>query len=458
MTKRSRFTKNSLKIGILRAIVLGLVFAAVVYVILSSTAEYIRVNVYTKREFREQREAFLIEEFRDYVDENAISSKDTDSIAEWVGQKTYIYLLMYKGDDLYFSSGMYDNANIIPLISNLVLGGSVDYPTEEEMLAYAKENDLVKIDMADGTVYASITEFSEYLYSDVARILSLALSMLVLSLVIMIYFIKVVGRITKLAADVTVVADGDMHHAIHADGDDEISKLSHDVENMRSAMLETLESEREAREANTELITSMSHDIRTPLTVLIGYLDIMKIYSKDEVMNEYIKSSEKTAMRLKKLSDDMFKYLLVFGNSAKPSELEEYDGRTLTDQLLSEHILLLRERGYEVKVAMPEEEGVTVLTNAPDLMRIVDNLLSNVRKYADKEKPIEITVNYGEDKMEITVSNSVARDTEKVESTGIGLKTCSKIAELISCEFSTANDGERFVAKIGLISHRGDKV
>ena len=452
--KKLRLTKNSLKLGLIRAIIVGLVLAVATYVVITTVAEYAKDNFYAKEENRERREDALMEEFREYVQEREIASSDTESIKRWVTQKTYIYLLLYKGDELHFSSGMYDNANLIPLFSNLMLGGSVDYPTEEEMMEYAKDNDLVRVEMADGLVYASITEFSEYLYSDVSRLVSLALAMVVLSLVIMIYFFKVVNRITRLATDVTAVADGNMHHAIHSDGDDEISKLSRDVDDMRSAILNTLESERAAREANTELITSMSHDIRTPLTVLIGYLDVMKMYSKDELMNEYIKSSEKTAMRLKKLSDDMFKYLLVFGNSAKPAELEEYDGATLIEQLLSEHVLLLRERGYEVRFNQPSESGVVVMTNAPDLMRIIDNVFSNIRKYADASRPIEIKVDVGADRVHMTFVNGIAADTSLAESNKIGLKTCSKLAELISCEFSYYKSHDSFTAVVGLIAHR----
>ncbi|MBE6644164.1 MAG: HAMP domain-containing histidine kinase [Ruminococcaceae bacterium] len=452
--KKPRVFRSSLKIGLFRTIVAGLFLAVIVYLLFSFTAEYLRTNFYTKEENRERREEQLIREFENYVADRNISSADKEKIAGWVGQKTYIYLLLYKGDDLYFSSGMYDNANIIPLFSNLMLGGSMDYPTEEEMLEYAKANDLVSIEMADGTVYASITEFSEYFYSDIARILSLAVAMLVLASVIMIYFFRVVKRITKLASDVTIVAEGDMNHTIHSDGNDEISKLSYDVENMRSAILSTLEGERAAREANTELITSMSHDIRTPLTVLMGYIDIMKMYSKDEVMNQYILSSEKTALRLKKLSDDMFKYLLVFGDSVRPSELEEYDGITLTEQLLTEHILLLRERGYDVKFTAPEDARVTVLTNAPDLMRIIDNLFSNIRKYADPSSPVEVKVVFGEDRAVMSFSNRIARRVNIAESTGIGLKTCAKIAELISCEFSYIKGEDSFSAEIRLISHK----
>jgi signal transduction histidine kinase len=171
-------------------------------------------------------------------------------------------------------------------------------------------------------------------------------------------------------------------------------------------------------------------------------------------MNEYIKSSEKTAMRLKKLSDDMFKYLLVFGDSAKPCELEEYDAATLTDQLLSEHVLLLTERGYDVRFTAHDAGGATVLTSAPELMRIIDNVFSNIRKYADRGSPVNIGVTVGEDRATMTFSNRVAADIAIAESTGIGLKTCAKIAELISCEFSYVKDEESFSATIGLISQR----
>ena len=454
MIKVKRIDKNSLKIGLLRAITLGIILAALVYVSVTIISEQYRINVYSTEANRESREERLMEEFQEYVTAREIASDDRESIRRWVEQKTYIYLLLYKGDEFFFSSGMYDNANVIPLFSNLLLGGSIDYPTEEEMLDYAKDNDLVMVEMADGMFYASVTEFSEYFYIDIARTLAIGLALFALALVITIYFFKVVKRITKLADDVTVVADGDMNYRIHAGGSDEISRLSHDIENMRSTMLSTLESEREARAANSELITSMSHDIRTPLTVLIGYLDIMKMYSQDEVMSEYIRRSENTAMRLKKLSDDMFKYLLVFGNTAEPYELEEYDGATLTDQLVSEHAVLLREQGYDVKFTPLSQSDVIVFTSAPELMRIIDNVFSNIRKYADRAYPVNIAVEVGEDKVTMTFSNRVAKDCSMAESTGIGLKTCAKIAELVSAEFSYMKSDDAFTARVGLISQR----
>ena len=438
----------------MRTISLGFILAIAVYFLIMLISEQYRVNVYTTEANRAAREERLVAEFQAYVDAREINSGDEESIRHWVQQKTYINLMLYKGTEVFFSSGMYDNADVFPLFSNLLLGGSIDYPTEEEMREYANENKMVKVQMADGVYFVSITEFSEYFYRNIANIVSIGLALLVLALIITIYFFKVVKRITKLASDVTVVADGDMNYRISSAGNDEISKLSYDIENMRSAILSTLEGERAAREANTELITSMSHDIRTPLTVLLGYLDIMKMYSSDEVMNEYIKRSESTAMRLKKLSDDMFKYLLVFGDTAQSVELEEYDGVTLTDQLVSEHAELLREQGYDVRITSLIDADVTLLTSAPELMRIVDNVFSNIRKYADIEHQVNILIDAGDAHTVMTFSNKISQDISTAESTGIGLKTCAKIAELISAEFSYSKNKDIFTASVRLISQR----
>ena len=454
--KKPRFL--SLKLGIIITILVGILAAVLVYVLVFDASEYIRINYYATEEARMNRERALAEEFQKYVVDHDVSADDTDSIRSFVRQKKYIYLLLNDGGNVYFFSGLYGDSTRDSISYDVMPGGSVEYPTEEQMKEYALANGFVSVEMADGAAFLSIADFSEYFYMDFTKILTVVLAMLTLALVIFIYFFKVTKRITRLASEVNLVADGDMSHSIHIKGRDEIARLSSDVENMRTVILQTLESERRARAANTELVTSMSHDIRTPLTVLIGYLDIMKTYSKDETMDEYIKSSEKTAMRLKELSDDMFRYLLVFGDTAEPCELEEYDCETLIGQLISEHILLLRENGYDVKVTSDDVFGRLILTSAPELMRIIDNIFSNIRKYADKKNPVCIGIAVEEDKITLSFSNHISKESVLAESTGIGLKTCAKIAELISCDFSYTKSDDVFESNIVLKAQRSETV
>ena len=454
--KKPRFV--SLKIGIITTIILGILVGVLVYVVTFDISEYIRVNYYATEEARTSRERRLADEFQDYVIDHNLSSNDIQSIRRFVEQKKYIYLLLNDGGNFYVFSGLYDDTTTVPLFFDPILGGSVEYPSEEEMREYALASGFVGVEMADGSAFLSVADFSEYFFRDYAAVLSIVLAMLALALVLTLYFFRVIKRITRLASEVNLVADRDMSHSISIDGRDEISRLSSDVENMRTVILQTLESERRARAANTELVTSMSHDIRTPLTVLIGYLDIMKAYSHDEAMDEYIKSSEKTAMRLKELSDDMFRYLLVFGDSAEPCEIEPYDCATLIEQLLSEHIVLLRENGYDVRFTAEDSADVSILTSAPELMRIIDNMFSNIRKYADRESPVCISMTTKEEMVSISFSNRIAKDSVLAESTGIGLKTCAKIAELISCDFSYTKNDDVFESHIVLKAQRSETV
>ena len=188
-------------------------------------------------------------------------------------------------------------------------------------------------------------------------------------------------------------------------------------------------------EANAELITSMSHDIRTPLTVLLGYLDIMKErVNEDGQMREYVEASEKTALRLKKLSDDLFSYFLLFGSGAATAVLLEYEVGMLLDQMLSEHALLLRESGYDVRIEKGAElDGRRILTDPTDLVRIFENLFSNIMKYADKSAPVSISAEVKDGKLRLKFYNKTAK-VHYAESNGIGLKTCKKLAERLSAE------------------------
>ena len=220
---------------------------------------------------------------------------------------------------------------------------------------------------------------------------------------------------------------------------------------MRASIVLTLEKEREAINANTDLITSMSHDIRTPLTVLLGYLDVMKMQTTDETTRQYIRASELTALRLKKLSDDMFQYFLVFSGEENDLTMQDYDGRTLLEQMLSEHVILLRENGFTVETEHAEnilQDVPYIRTDAPHCMRIVDNVFSNIMKYTAKEEPILIRFEEDEAWVSVEFRNAIRADADLAESTGIGLKTCKKLASLVAESFEYFTEGDSFICRL----------
>lgn len=494
-------------------------------------------NKYLSSESKAERAEEHKNDLQSFVTSNGLSCSDTKKIAEWAQGNRYLYILIYKDDQLLFESGQYEDENGAESGENKENaddnpdnsvenggendpdtgtgdggdgdtsdgadtgdgtedggstdggegtggdgpdgagsgegsegsdtdseGGSTDKedgkedgkypspgitvkpPTRDELIAEAVAGGSYPIVASDGVLLASMVDYTEYFYYDIFNIVSIILAFGGLILVMWFYFFDITKRITRLGREVTAVAEGDMERTITADGEDEITRLCTDVEYMRSSMLENIDKERAALEANRELITAMSHDIRTPLTVLLGYLDIMKLNAPEGDMQQYIDASERTAMRLKKMSDDMFSYFLAYGGGIEVS-VQECDARTLIDQMLSGHVFLLREQGYEIDFNFENEpndylEKVVVVTDPPQLMRIVENVFSNIMKYADKEKPVTVYIGAETDEMTIKVSNYIRSNPDEAQKNGVGLRSCMKLANAMDVRFSsTEEDG-----------------
>ena len=447
----------SLYVGLVLNILLGIAVGVTVYALMQIVSDsYIRLN-YASDDRREEREIQQIGELQEYIITNELEVEDLIEVAEWSNERRYLYLMLYDGDRLVFTSdlGIIPPEGKIPESSDTVIssGFTVDHPTNATLRRYASDGAKIPIVFGENILFANVYDYSEYMQHDLMNILSMAFAFISLAFIIINYFRRIVKRIRRLEAEVTIVTHSDMEHKIARRGLDEIGRLSTNIDNMRMAILENLNREREARDANTELITAMSHDIRTPLTILLGYLEMMKSEVADQPqLMEYAETSERTALRLKQLSDDMFKYSLAYGNSLDGIALEPYDAEMLFEQMLSEHVLLLHENGYTVEVKdelLGLPEGAVVVTEPQNLMRIIDNVFSNVRKYADISKPVFITVKRRDDgRMMFECSNTVRSDTYKAESNKIGLKTCERLATKIADRFEYGLDGEIFTARL----------
>lgn len=421
----------------------GVLVAVAIYLLTNIVSGYVIDATYKSEESQRERCENYIASLQSFIDENELSTQDVNDIANWVRSERYVYLMIYDKEELLLS---FDNFDQVDDPFNMSGGLTVEFPDKKELAEYAEANGIYPIELSDATLYASITDFTEYIYYDFWNITGLLLAMIALVAIMMLFFRDVAGRITQLAKDVSVVSAGNTSHSIAFSGEDEISKLSENVENMRTSMLENIDKEKEAIEANTQLITSLSHDIRTPLTVLLGYLDIMKMHTEDEAMASYLAASQKTAMRLKDLSDDIFQYFLVFGGELD-TNIQEYEAGALLEQLLSEHLLLMTERGYTIESEHSGIEGLIMKTDAPKLMRILDNIFSNLQKYSDPTSPVKLCIEGKEDNIAIRFANKVL-ERPNAESTGIGLKTCQKIAKSLGIIFESCRDGNEFATSI----------
>ena len=476
--------------------VISLAIAFGIFVGIRTLTKVYIENVYLSENNRKERMDGYFDNLQKYVNNNQITEENSDKkIAEWAKEHKYVILLINGTNKIFWvnsedkcehqddnedgkcdkceneitpDEGDGDNDGENSENGNTGSGITVSYPSLDKLIEDAQgsgdyvlqwygtkktENNNTEGEPVLTETRVSFADYSEYLYYDISNIASVIIAAIAVSVIMLLYIRVVTKRIIKLGDTVNSVASGEVEKHITDGGKDEIATLASNVESMRSTMVENYKKEKEALKSNTELITSMSHDIRTPLTVLLGYIDVMRLHSEeDEVMQGYLRAAESTAMRLKKLSDDMFGYFLVFGGKDEPVPLEKYDAATLVDQMLSEHILLMKEKGYEIEVEQGGEmkEGATVSTNAACLLRIFDNAFSNINKYADKEMPVKIQIEADACNIKFVFSNNIRRDSEKVESNGIGLKTCAKLAEMIGAGFNTEMGDEIFSFELEL--------
>ncbi len=171
---------------------------------------------------------------------------------------------------------------------------------------------------------------------------------------------------------------------------DELGELGENINRMTSRLKASLEEERDAERAKNELISSVSHDLRTPLTSVLGYLELIEKNPNTDpaVLRRYAEIAYHKSLRLKKLIDDLFEYTSVSQGALK-FEPARIDLKELLAQLAEEFtpIWQSENRGYRLTAAEP---GYPVQADGNLMARVFENLLSNAVRYGRPGETIGI--------------------------------------------------------------------
>lgn len=429
--------RASLNAKMLFALLLALLLGAGVFFAAYEIGNYFIDNVYMSSESVSARKAKIYTEFNGYVRQNNLAATDAAAIARWTAERENVTIIVTGGGNNY-SVRRGQQAPVNNQISDLVQIAGI----------YGK---LYPMRFADGEYQIAIGDSSQNRERGVFLIGSLVLGGVALLAVMLLYIRSVTARIIDLSEEATVIGAGDLEAPINTAGGDEISLLATEMDNMRRAVIERMGNEKRAWEANSELITAISHDIRTPMTSLIGYLGLLNEggFADAESSERFAASAYGKALELKELTDELFKYFLVFGRAELEMERERYDAGLLIEQLVGEAAFDLKDAGFEVEQIGFEGEAA-IVADPMYLKRVMDNLVSNAKKYADKASPIVFLTELRDGRLSLCVSNTVAQSVSRVESTKIGLRTCQKIMQSMGGSFSTSADDVHFMAELSL--------
>ncbi len=236
--------------------------------------------------------------------------------------------------------------------------------------------------------------------------------------------------------------------------------LNHIGDGLSHAVDERLKSER----MKTELITNVSHDIKTPLTSIVNYVDLLKKEEHaSETVRGYIEVLDRQSTRLKKLTDDLVEASKA-ATGAIPIQKERFEIGVLLEQSLGEYAERMAECRLTPVVSVPETP-IAILADGKRLWRVFDNLLSNVCKYAQAETRVYITLEKREERVSITFRN-ISRDplsisgeelaerfvrgdaSRNTEGSGLGLSIARSLTELMGGTLTLTVDGDLFKAEV----------
>ena len=255
----------------------------------------------------------------------------------------------------------------------------------------------------------------------------------------------------ELKNELDILSGGQLEYAVTVHGSDEIGELALGIDQMRRSILKHQELEDQMRTANSELITAMSHDLRTPLTSLLAYLEIIERqkYTDDTQRNQLIHKSIQQTLRIKNMADQLFEYFLVYATDWESEPMETIDADPLFLQILEDYAYSLESSGMQVQLQFTPVSG-RILATIQLLQRALDNLYSNLTKYASPEETIRICYEKQENSLYLSITNGSRTEHSKQESTSIGLNTRRRIIEYHGGTFETAEKNGRFFVSVTL--------
>ncbi len=229
-------------------------------------------------------------------------------------------------------------------------------------------------------------------------------------------------------------------------------------EGIACAVNEQIKSER----LKTELITNVSHDIKTPLTSIINYVDLLK---KEDIegdkAKEYIDVLDRQSAKLKKLIVDLMDATKASTGNVEV-QMETVDGSVMISQIVGEYAEKLNARNIEVVVAVPQD-ALNIQADGNHLYRVFDNLLGNIDKYALENTRVYIDTEVGAEETKIIFKNiskyplNISSDelmerfvrgdeSRNTEGHGLGLSIAQSLMNLMGGSLQIEIDGDLFKA------------
>lgn len=305
-----------------------------------------------------------------------------------------------------------------------------------------------------------IKNFASYGYYSVG-IYSL---IFLINTIILLHQLSLLIEISEFTTKIETMGSGNMENIIEC-RNAELQELGKNINNIKQGMKKAVEESMKAERLKTDLITNVSHDLKTPLTSIINYTDLLK---KEKIENEnvkkYIDILEKKSKKLKILTEDLIEVSKISSGNETVA-LEKIDFKELVLQANGEFAEKFEEKNLEVISNLPKE-AVIVDLDGKKIWRVLENLYQNVYKYSLENTRVYVDLivndhivftikNISKEKLNIPPDELMERfirgdSSRHTGGNGLGLSIAKDLSKLNGGTLSIQIDGDLFVAKIKL--------
>ena len=275
------------------------------------------------------------------------------------------------------------------------------------------------------------------------------------------YMLKKLSYLSYIMDGTQRIKNGDIHHKLQLIGEDNFTTLADNINNIRDGLDKAIDSQLRSERMKSELITNVSHDLKTPLTSIINYVELIKKEENisPEYLKDYINVLDSKSKRLKVLIEDLFEASKASSGNIELN-MEKIDLIQLLRQSIGELEEKLSEANLDLKINVPEDK-VYVRADGRRLYRVLENLLSNISKYSLSNTRVYIDITEVEGRVKLIMKNissyelnfdpeeimerfKRADDSRNTEGSGLGLAIARDLVKLQGGEFAIDIDGDLF--------------
>lgn len=373
-----------------------------------------------------------VQELQSYIDRRGLSSRDIDKLDDWSVRNGSTMFIIYDRSRMLYSS--------YPLVAPVYEGRenvTETVPAERWLPMYS-------LTFSDKETTAMFYYNGVDAYYGKGCEILLFVSFALFPLFFFLSSRKIIRYILLLSGEIQAMEGGDLDHSITIQGDDELALLATSLDGLRLTLRQQQAEEAQAAAKVKSLITEMSHDLRTPLTTLLLYTEILRHhkYETEAQQDEYLAKIDGKARQIKQLSDNLFEYALVTRDTVVQLDAPARFSQ-IFEEPLAEMVEMLQQRGFACALELGSED-VLLTVRAQYIRRILDNIGSNLIKYADPARPIEVRFLRQEGRAGLVFRNHVLPAPPAVESTKVGLTSIETMMDKMHADCKIEQENEQF--------------